>query len=406
VLGCARRAKQRALLALLVIHEGETLSTDRLIDELWGEHPPATAAKTVQVHISRLRKALEQSGAEASSEMIVTRERGYELRVEPERIDAHRFDRLIIEGRRELVAPRPERAVLKLEEAMSLWRGPRLSEFAYEQFAQDEIARLVELRVGALEALIDAKLALGRHAEVVGTLEQLNRDPPYRERLRGQQMLAFYRCDRQADALQAYQVARRKLVEELGIEPGERLRDLERAILAQDPALVLASAESAVTKPAAQVPGIAFVGREHELGELIAGLEDACAGRGRLFVPIGEPGIGKSRLAEELIVRAEARGVRVLIGRWRGGGRRTRVLAVDPGAERLGARGRAREAARSAGARRRRTCEARPGVSRAAARASRPYGPAWRRCPVPPSGRGGGLSSELRVVQAVGHLPR
>ena len=204
---------------------------------------------------------------------------------------------------------------------MSLWRGPPLAEFASERFAQAESARLDELRVGALEELVEAKLALGGHAEVVGELGALIAEHPYRERLRSQLMLALYRCDRQAEALQAYQDARRKLVEELGIEPGERLRDLERAILAQDPALAFASAESAGTRPAAQVPAIAFVGRERELGELIAGLEDSCAGRGRLFLLVGEPGIGKSRLAEELIAQAEARGVRVLIGRcWEAGG--------------------------------------------------------------------------------------
>jgi predicted ATPase len=204
---------------------------------------------------------------------------------------------------------------------MSLWRGPALAEFASERFAQAESARLDELRVGALEELVEAKLALGGHAEVVGELGALIAEHPYRERLRSQLMLALYRRDRQAEALQAYQDARRKLVEELGIEPGERLRDLERAILAQDPALAVTSAESAATKPTAQVPAIAFVGRERELGELIAGLEDSRRGRGRLFLLVGEPGIGKSRLADELIAQAEARGTRVLTGRcWEEGG--------------------------------------------------------------------------------------
>ena len=202
-----------------------------------------------------------------------------------------------------------------------LWRGPPLAEFAYEPFAQAEIARLEELRIIALEELIEVELSLGRHAEVVGEVEALIAEHPYRERLRALLMLALYRSDRQAEALQVYQGARRKLVDELGIEPGQRLRDLERAILAQDPALAPASAESAATKPAAQVPAIRFVGRECELDELIAGLEDARAGRGRLFVLVGEPGIGKSRLTEELMAHAEARGMRVLTGRcWEAGG--------------------------------------------------------------------------------------
>ena len=315
-----RGAKQKALLALLVIHANETLSTERLIDELWGERPPATAAKTVQVHVSRLRRALERPEA-GDGDLVVTRKHGYELRVDRDGVDSLRFARLFVEARGELAAGRFERAQSLLEAAMSLWRGPPLAEFASERFAQAESARLDELRVGALEELVEAKLALGGHADVVGDLGALIAEHPYRERLRSQLMLALYRCDRQAEALQAYQDARRRLVEELGIEPGERLRDLERAILAQDPALAFASAKSAATRPAGQVPAIGFVGRERELGELIAGLEDVRAGRGRLFLLVGEPGIGKSRLAEELIAQAEGRGVRVLIGRcWEAGG--------------------------------------------------------------------------------------
>ena len=312
--------KQTALLALLVIHANEALSPERLIDELWGERPPATAAKTLQVHISRLRRALERPGACVGG-VVVTRKRGYELEIDPDSVDSFRFARLIAEARGELATRRFERATSLLQDAMSLWRGPPLAEFAYERFAQAEIARLDELRVGAREELVEAKLALGGHAEVVGELEALIADHPYRERLRSQLMVALYRSDRQAEALQAYQDARRKLVEELGIEPSERLRDLERAILAQDPALALVSAKTAATKPAAQAPATAFVGRERELGELSAGLEDACGGRGRLFLLVGEPGIGKSRLAEELIAQAKGRGTRVLIGRcWEAGG--------------------------------------------------------------------------------------
>jgi DNA-binding SARP family transcriptional activator len=232
-------AKQRALLAVLLLHRGETLSADRLIDELWGERPPATAAKTVQVYVSRLRKALAGEEGDGSSGPIVTREHGYELELDPERLDAHRFEGLIAEGRRELVAGRPKRAASALQEALSLWRGPPLANLAYEPFAQREIARLEDLHVGALEQLIEARMALGAHGEVVGQLETLIAEHPYRERLRAQLMLALYRSDRQADALQAYQDARRQLVDELGIEPGEPLRGLERAILAHDPALAV-----------------------------------------------------------------------------------------------------------------------------------------------------------------------
>jgi predicted ATPase/class 3 adenylate cyclase/DNA-binding winged helix-turn-helix (wHTH) protein len=231
--------KQRALLALLLVHANETLTTDRLIDELWGETPPANAAKTVQMQISRLRKAL---AAGAGGELIVTRERGYECRLDPERLDSHRFERLTAEGTGALAAGRPEPAADALERALALWRDAPLADLSYEPFAQGEIARLEDLRAGALEQLIEAKLTLGRHAEVIGRLETLIAEYPYRERLRAQLMLALYRCERQADALQAYQDARRQLVEELGIEPGERLRELERAILAQDKSLAAPAA--------------------------------------------------------------------------------------------------------------------------------------------------------------------
>ncbi len=314
-------SKQRALLVLLLLHANETLSTDRLIDELWGERPPANAAKTVQMQISRLRKALAGESGGASAGVVVTRERGYELTIDPERLDSHRFERLVAEGRSGLAGGHPERAVSALEAALSLWRGAPLAEFAYEPFAQREIARLDDLRAAALEQLIEAKLALGGHAEVVGQLEALIGEYPYRERLRAQLMLALYRSERQADALQAYQNARRTLVEELGIEPGERLRELERAILAQDPELHLVAEEPGAAEPAVETPRSAFVGRERELAELVGGLDDAFAGRGRLFLLVGEPGIGKSRLAEELIAQARARGARVLVGRcWEAGG--------------------------------------------------------------------------------------
>jgi DNA-binding SARP family transcriptional activator len=314
--------RQRALLAVFLLHANETLSTDRLIEELWGERAPATAAKTVQVYVSRLRKALTAAEGDASTGVVVTRDHGYELELDPERLDAHRFERLVAEGRSELAAGRPKPAASALEDALALWRGPPLADFAYEPFAQQDIARLEDLRVAALEQLIEAKLALGAHAEVVGRLETLIAEHPYRERLRAHLMLALYRCDRQADALQVYQDARTTLVEELGIEPSERLRELEQAILVHDPQLILhvpTAPTAAETAPAAG--RAAFVGRERELAELGGALDDALAGRGRLLLLRGEPGIGKSRLAEELIADARARGARVLIGRcWEAGG--------------------------------------------------------------------------------------
>ena len=243
---------QRALLAVLLLRANETLTTDRLIDELWGEHPPAGAAKTLQVKVSRLRKALAAGGG---GDLIMRRGPGYELRLDPDRLDSQRFERLVAAGGSELAVGHPERAASLLEEALSLWRGAPLADLAYEPFAQGESARLLELRIGALEQLIEAKLRLGRHAEVISQLETLVAEHPYRERLRAQLMLALYRCDRQADALQAYQNARWQLVEELGIEPGERLRELERAILAQDPALLAPAAPEEDEAEESTAPG-------------------------------------------------------------------------------------------------------------------------------------------------------
>jgi predicted ATPase/class 3 adenylate cyclase/DNA-binding winged helix-turn-helix (wHTH) protein len=239
--------KRRAVLALLLLHPNETVSSERMVDELWGEAPPANALKTLQVHVSRLRKELGGSG----EGVLVTRGHGYELQLDLDQLDAQRFERLLEEGRGELAADRPERALSLLESALSLWRGPPLADLAYEAFAQAEIARLEDLRLAAIEQLIEAKLALGRHVEVIAQLEGLVDEHPYRERLRAQLMLALYRADRQADALQAYQDARRQLVEELGIEPGERLRELERAVLAQDSSLALAERQQ--EPPAAPV---------------------------------------------------------------------------------------------------------------------------------------------------------
>jgi DNA-binding SARP family transcriptional activator len=303
--------KQRALLAVLLLHANETLSADRVIDELWGEHPPATAAKALQVHVSNLRKALGGDG------VVVTRERGYELPLDPEQLDARRFERLVATGRGALAGSRPDDAVAALEEALSLWRGPPLADLAYEAFAQPEITRLEELQAAAGELLVEAKLALGRHAEVIERLERLVDAHPYREGLRAQLMLALYRCDRQADALQAYQDARGRLVDDLGIEPGERLRELESAILAQDPGLRLAAPAPAAPEP----PRGPFVGREAELAELGAALDDALAGHGRVVLVGGEAGIGKSRIGDELMARARERGAAVYVGRaWEAGG--------------------------------------------------------------------------------------
>jgi DNA-binding SARP family transcriptional activator len=316
-------AKQRALLAALLLRPNEVVSTDRLIDEVWGGDAPPTAAKVLHVYVSQLRKALDPEGGRR---VIVTRPPGYTIQLAAGELDVQRFERLHREGRAALENGRPEDAARLLGEALALWRGPALGDLVYEPFAQAAIARLEELRVVALEERIEADLARGRDAELVAELETLVGQHPLRERLRGQLMLALYRSGRQAEALEAYQRARAVLVDELGIEPGLPLRELEKAILRQDPALA-AAAVARVPVEAEPAEAVAprfttpFVGRDGELGELVAGLEDALSGRGRLFRLVGDPGIGKSRLAEELAARATARRARVLVGRcWEAGG--------------------------------------------------------------------------------------
>jgi predicted ATPase/DNA-binding SARP family transcriptional activator len=209
-------AKHRALLAMLLLHANEVVSTERLTEALWDDEPPGTAQKALQVYVSQLRKVLDR-------ERLLTKAPGYLIRVDADELDLTRFERLVREG-----MPR---------EALELWRGPPLAEFTYADFAQSEIARLDELHLSCLEQRIDADLAAGRSAELVGELEALVANHPLRERPREQLMLALYRSGRQAEALTTYRDGRHALVEELGIEPGRSLRELEQAILRQDPAL-------------------------------------------------------------------------------------------------------------------------------------------------------------------------
>jgi DNA-binding SARP family transcriptional activator len=219
-------AKQRALLALLLLHANEAVSRDRLIDELWST-PPETASAAIQVYVSRLRKLL---GRDA----IVTQPPGYLIRVQEGTLDLERFEESVARAQG---AP-PDEAAELLRQALGLWRGPPLAELD-GSFARPERASLEEQRLAALEQRIQADLALGRHAELVPELEGLVREHPLRERLRGQLMLALYRCGRQADALEVYRSGRRLLDEELGLEPDDELQRLERAILNHDPSLNL-----------------------------------------------------------------------------------------------------------------------------------------------------------------------
>ena len=243
--------KQRALLAALLLHANEVVSTDRLIDALWGERAPATAPKIVQGYVSQLRKLLAGASESRDEGVLLTRSPGYVLRLDDGQLDADRFTALLAKARAALAASAPLEASTLLREALGLWRGPPLPEFAFDSFAQEEIARLEELHVAALEERIDADLALGRQVELVTELEGLVSRHPLRELPRAQLMLALYRCGRQAEALQAYQDTRRVLVDELGIEPSRELAQLEQALLRQDPSLDL------VVPPAALPPAAA-----------------------------------------------------------------------------------------------------------------------------------------------------
>ena len=279
--------KQRSVLAILLLRAGEVVPSDRLIDELWGERAPATAAKTLQVYVSNLRKALGDG-------VLVTRSGGYVLQLTAAEVDAREFEALASEGQGALRADDLGRAAGVLREASGLWRGPALADFAYASFAQAEVARLEESRLVVLEDRIDAELGLGEHARLVGELEGLVREHPLRERLVGQLMVALYRSGRQADALEVYRRASELLRDELGLEPSPRLRELERSILNQDTA-VEPPPRGAPAPPAnIPVPATAFVGRERELAELAALLR---RGGTRLLTLTGAGGSGKTRLA-------------------------------------------------------------------------------------------------------------
>ena len=281
-------ARQRGLLALLLLRANELVTRERLIDGLWGDEPPETAPNSLQVAVHALRKLL-------GAERIVTRGQGYVLRVERGAVDLECFERLVERAR----AESPAAAAGTLREALSLWRGPALADLPEAPFARPERERLDELRQAALEQRLEADLGAGRHDDLVAELESLVDEQPYRERLRRLLMLALYRAGRQAEALEAYQRARRAFVEELGIEPTPELQELERAILRQDPALAAPTALR-TNVPAPLTP---LVGRQLELAATTALLRGKDV---RLLTLTGPGGIGKTRLAVEMALELSA----------------------------------------------------------------------------------------------------
>lgn len=333
--------KQRAVLAMLCLDVGRISPLDRMIGELW-EEPPPTAAATIQTYISNLRRILEPDRLPRSpSTLLVSRAPGYVLDVPIESIDAERF-RLAVAAAHLLLGSDPAGARRALDDALTLWRGPALADFAYEPFAQADIHRLEELRLAAVEDRVEAGLRLGDHAAAVGELEALVRDHPLRERMWGQLMIGLYRSGRQSEALRAYQRCSDLLVEGLGLVPSPALRDLEQRILTQDPTLDLSAlygsaslapssplgSVTSATTPSPRSSGTSapadaagdggtthLVGRADEMTVIRDAIDRAVAGRGTLLFLEGEPGAGKSRLLEEAVRVAHDRGLATAVSR-------------------------------------------------------------------------------------------
>jgi predicted ATPase/DNA-binding SARP family transcriptional activator len=294
-----RGAKPKGLLVLLALRAGDVVPVGRIVEDLWEEREVRSPGNAVQVLVSKLRKALEPDRSADEPSRIVTSAVGYALQLDRDAVDAARFERLAADGRRLLAEGRADRATVVLGEALELWRGPALVDFVDARFAQADRVRLEELKANTVELRLDAELALGHHDRVVTEAETRIAEQPLRERLRAQQMLALYRSGRQADALRAFQTARATLGDELGIEPGPELRQLEAAILAQDPALDLPLVSGASASGNLPAPISSFIGRSAELQDL-GQLLDAH----RLVTVVGPGGAGKSRLALEAAARA------------------------------------------------------------------------------------------------------
>ncbi|MDQ6614860.1 MAG: AAA family ATPase [Actinomycetota bacterium] len=318
--------KQRAVLAMLLIGVNRVVSLDRLIDTFWGDQPTQAATGGLQVYVSNLRRLFEPEKPPRSRVgVIVTQPPGYRLRLDPEGLDAARFETFATVGHRLLASGRPTAARAALDEGLRLWRGAALAEFPFDSFAATEATRLEELKFLAQEDCLQARLALGDHAASVAALEALVSERPLREHPWSMLMVALYRCGRQGDALQAFSRARRVLIDELGVEPDVELRQVEYEVLSQSPNLLWqpspeGTAVEVTTTAAPQwaaepVEAVTMVGRSASLKALENALRDTTAGHGGVGLISGEPGIGKTRLAEEFARRASAGGANVVWGR-------------------------------------------------------------------------------------------
>jgi DNA-binding SARP family transcriptional activator len=320
-------SRERAVLALLLASANRVVSAERLADDLWVGEPPARAVQTLQVFVSRLRKALREAGMDG---VIVTQPPGYLAHVPPESLDAARFESLVAAAREHSGSGAPDRAAGTLRDALALWRGPALADVADGPITRAEAARLEEARLTATEERVNADLACGRHAELIAELDALTRAHPLRERLWSQRMLALYRSGRQVEALRAYRDLRQYLAEEVGLEPSPALAALETAILQQAPHLEWMDAVPAAgPSPASPTPSsdrrpaggpvfaarTPYVGREHERAECAGWLREACKGQGALVLIGGEPGVGKTRFTEMAAADADSMGAQVLVGR-------------------------------------------------------------------------------------------